>query len=181
MLRVFFAVPLQFDNEVLKFFSDTREHFSGERITWVKPEGIHLTLNFLGEQTDDVVEKIMQLSEKELKTMHSFTLQYTKPLLFGGIRNPKVIGLELSCPKEMTMLKKKVDNLVQTLGLEVETRAFVPHLTFGRVKEAHHSALYADYLKQTIDLPELPINNLILYQSFLSPQGAVYKSLWKSV
>ncbi len=181
MLRVFFAVPLQFDNEVLKFFSDTREDFKGERIVWVKPEGMHLTLHFFGEQTDEMVQKILRLSENELKTMQSFSLQYIKPLIFGGIRNPKVIGLELSCPKEMTMLKKKVDNLVKILGLEVETRAFVPHLTFGRVKEAHHSALYADYLKQTIYLPELPINNLILYQSFLSPQGAVYKSLWKSV
>lgn len=181
MLRFFFAVPLQFDNEVLDFFSDTREHFKGECIAWVKPEGMHLTLHFFGEQTDEMVQKIIRHSENELKQVIPFTLHYTKPLIFGGNRNPKVIGLELSCSQEMIMLKKKVDNLVQSLGLKVETRPFVPHLTLGRVKKTHHTALYADYLKQTIDLPKLPVNTLILYQSLLSPQGATYKSLWKSV
>jgi 2'-5' RNA ligase len=104
-------------------------------IRWVDPAGIHLTLAFLGELTDE------QLASAQAATMHaakqsaSFSYQLSRLGVFGPTRQPRVIWMGIAESLGMLQRVHQVLNaeLLQR-GFEVDTRPFSPHFTLARVK-----------------------------------------------
>src|SRR5438270_13107607 len=97
-------------------------------VRWVDPAGIHLTLAFLAELTDE------QLATAQEATMHaarqcvSFSYQLSHPGIFGSPRQPRVIWVGIAEPSRMLQRVHQVLNteLLQR-GFEVDTRPFSPH------------------------------------------------------
>lgn len=67
-----------------------------------------------------------------------------------------------------------IESRLLTVGIEREKRGFIPHITFGRAKDS------GPLLKKNL-LPleekRFILDNLVLYQSTLTREGALYTPL----
>lgn len=181
--RCFVAVPLT--PEIREKTKGLQERLRGLKgVRWADPDHIHLTLKFLG----DVALEDLPYVEEQLEIVASgcwpSSLLLCRLGVFPNARSPRVLwwGPDFdSLPKELRALHFHLENALQMLGFPKETRAFRPHLTLGRMKEAVNPLALAEGLRQPGELVSgtLPIEEIHLMESRLSPAGASYSSLAK--
>lgn len=181
-LRLFVACELP--DEVLNALSqvqDDLERAGAERLRWVRPEGIHLTLKFLGEVeaalVDDVIASLSACIQPFV-----FRLSLSRLGGFGGRRLRVVwVGLD-GQTQELSELAKTVERELEPLGFQAERRPFTPHLTLARVRDRASAAereRLSDLLEShtMLSLPEFSLSRAALIQSILGPGGAMYRTI----
>ncbi len=147
------------------------------RIAWTKAQGIHLTLKFLGNIPEDLVDDIGYALEQELSTMKSFELALDRPGVFGG-RNPRVLWIGFKPSMELDILNKLVEASVSKFGFAPEKRKFHPHLTLGRVRDPAGTRELVEYFKRMrISSMRFQAEKIVFYRSELKPSGAEYYRL----
>ena len=152
----------------------------GGRISWTRPQGQHLTLKFFGDISVDDVTNISEVVKTRVAADWSLTLIIEKLGVFPDARKPRVLWCGISGDaSRLAALQKQLDDDFTGIGFPAEDRPFRPHLTLGRIKDPHgltgldvamkkHSAFAAG---------EFTSKELILFQSQLTPQGALYTRL----
>ena len=148
------------------------------RAKCVRPDGLHVTLRFLGDQSPEFAE---QLAER-LGTIAAET-----PPLFlelGGVGGfptllrPRVVWLGVASPA-LAPLRERVEDACRRTGAPPEERPFHPHLTLARLRDDDtqrarpalaHAAEGLSFEASTTT------HSLHLMQSELTPQGARYSA-----
>lgn len=104
-------------------------------IRWVDPAGIHLTLAFLGELSDEQLAEATAATKSAAQRVRAFSYRLTGVGTFGSPRQPRVIwmGIEESSGV-LQRLHRMLNQELEQRGFETETRPFSPHLTLARVK-----------------------------------------------
>ena len=100
---------------------------------WTRPEGIHLTLKFLGEISDAKVSEV-STSLKNLDRFESFTVGVRGFGFFPDGRRPKVFWAGVEAPAILGQLAEQVEEAMRRIHFAREERAFRPHLTLARFK-----------------------------------------------
>lgn len=98
---------------------------------WVEPEDFHLTLAFLGEQPDHVLQDIHE--GLEALSMPPFPLELSGCDTFGGAK-PRVIWAGVVPSEPLVRLQAKVAQVAVRAGVPIGTKGFVPHVTLGRFR-----------------------------------------------
>ena len=100
---------------------------------WTRPEGIHLTLKFLGEIPDD---KARAVTEALLgcAPFQRFSVEVRDFGFFPDARRPKVFWAGVNAPPDLPQLAEQVECTMEKLGFAREQRAYSPHLTLARFK-----------------------------------------------
>ncbi len=160
----------------------TRGGASGVR--WVRPEGVHLTLKFLGDIDPALVDTVLGSIERAVQGTGPITLALSGVGAFPNINNPRVVwgGLkgDLETLKE---LQARIDETLHSdPGLPRETRPFTPHLTLGRLRQEAPTEVrrrVADAIRQAAIEGEVEwrVEEVALIRSTLTPSGAVYEVL----
>jgi 2'-5' RNA ligase len=99
---------------------------------------------------------------------------------FPHLRRPRVIWVGIEPDDDrLTSLQARIESGLQEIGFPRDKRRFRPHLTIGRVRSGRGKQALVEVLeaKAAIDLGLLRIDQLTLYESELTPQGAIYTSL----
>jgi 2'-5' RNA ligase len=148
----------------------------GPAIRWVEPDGIHLTLKFLGEVADDRLAGIIAALERACTGARPFPLEVSG---FGAFPTPERarvvwVGCESAPPLEL--IQHGVERAFAELGFSVEGRPFRPHLTLGRAKaEARGGARgLEDRLAELVFADTFIVASVDLMESTLTPRGARY-------
>ena len=180
MIRSFIAFELpQRAKETLVRIQEQMKR-AGSGIGWVKPGGIHLTLNFLGNIQETQVDELSQAMKESAAGFGPLELAFSEAGAFPGMKNPRVIWVGLMGQTDrLAAIKKRLDELLQPLGFEPEQRSFKPHLTLGRVKKKINPALLSAVISE-VEIDEkkpFVVSHLILYKSQLFPDGAEYTPL----
>ena len=152
---------------------------SGADVKWVKPEGIHLTLKFLGSVSLKLIEEIKKLLDQMAGDHKCFELGISQLGAFPKIEYPRVIwvGIEQG-KKQSTQLAQDLEKRLINLGFSPEKRAFSPHLTLGRVRSSEKREQLRKLIQSTTFTQKtMPAEKLILFKSTLTPQGAIYQAL----
>jgi 2'-5' RNA ligase len=106
------------------------------RLRWTRPEGIHLTLKFLGAVTRLQSAAIDRGLRESCEEMSGFTLALGKLGTFEDRRGPRVIWVDVDGEQQPLMaLARSVDYGLVSAGFPREKRPFQPHLTLARVPE----------------------------------------------
>lgn len=182
-IRTFIAIELA--APILEKLGDLQSRMQRDLpptlLRWVRPEGIHLTLVFLGDIQAEQVDPIAEALAEACAGHAPFTVSVTGMGCFPNVRRPRVVWIgveELS--GALVHLQHDIDRALVPLGFRPEARAFSPHLTLGRVKEGGRQALEAlgAYVERAkVHIGEMEVKAVHLIRSDLRPSGAVYTEL----
>jgi 2'-5' RNA ligase len=81
--------------------------------------------------------------------------------------------------EKLSVLQKQLDSDFAAISFPMEDRPFRAHLTLGRIKDSHGLTGISEALTKNSAFAagEFNCTELILFQSKLSPKGAVYTKL----
>lgn len=149
----------------------------GLPVRWVRPEGLHLTLKFLGD-VDEAREPELRAALGAAATARPVTVHIEGFGVFPDFARPRVFwaGVEPDAPLEL--LQHGVEQAFGPLGFPTEARPFRPHLTLGRATREAHPRDFAD-LEATLSTLAFDATALVpdldLMQSTPQSGGAVYE------
>jgi len=157
---------------------------------WVRPESLHITLKFIGEQP---IERVEAITERLRRVGSSaFEIRSAGYGFFPTARAARVFWIGIQAGPQLTEVAEKIDVAVAELGVPREDRPFSPHLTLARAggrsgspkwrKGDGPNAIFATLEKRLATMGELDFGTMtarefILYQSQLSPGGSKYTKL----
>ena len=191
-MRIFIGIDL--DPELrarIERFLEGVEGFAPDA-RWVRPESLHITLKFIGEQPLDRVQAITE----RLRRVHAnaFEIRTGGYGFFPTAKAPRVFWIGIHAGPQLTELAESIDMATAELGIPREDRPFSPHLTLARAGAGRRSgspkrrkgdgpnAKFAALEKRLATMGELDFGKMtarefILYQSQLSPKGSKYTKL----
>ena len=185
-VRVFVALDLPAKaKETLRATVNTLEQELSPGVRWVRPEGIHLTLKFLGNVDASLAPDLLRAMEKSATEFNgdSFRLNLLGLGVFPNAREPRVLWAGVAGEMEaLAALQELVDVAISKLGFSRERRPFRPHLTIGRVRDQvlpEQRRKIGDIIRET-KLPPTDswqVDEIHLIRSTLTPQGAIYDSI----
>jgi RNA 2',3'-cyclic 3'-phosphodiesterase len=182
-IRAFIAFDLPKD--ILESIGDVQEQIRkrGVKFRWVPFENIHLTMKFIGDIHVDLIDKVSHMMAESAEGFSAISLYANGIGVFPGLHRPRVlwIGIDGEIDR-LYRLQKILDEKLSMIGIPTEKRPFKGHLTIGRAKEGMNMESLKESLRAFYDFQTRPfgINEMKLFQSELSPTGAVY-SCMKSV
>lgn len=150
--------------------------------SWTRPEGIHLTLKFLGEVPESKVQDIMNGLRHAAEGIGPFRLEVGGIGTFPNPKNARVVWVGLSGDIEkLSRLQAAVEETISEIGFERDERAFTPHLTLGRIKYIRSRDRWIKALDEIkdISLSGFDVAAVSLMKSELKPSGAVYTEMGK--
>ncbi len=186
MLRLFIALPIE--PTVTQFLAETitRLREVGGNVKWVDPKNVHLTLKFLGDTDEKLVERITEKIDKIASRNSPINATLDRLGAFPNLRRPRVFWASLtSAESGLETLKHMagaVDLAVSKLGFERENRPFKSHLTLGRVRTPSGLEALTDYV-ETMQIESCPVHldRMVLFKSTLTPKGPIYERLHEAV
>jgi len=146
-------------------------------VSWVAPGNLHVTLKFLGETSPNRVGAAADALAGVAANFPPFGLEAEGAGLFPGTRNPRVLWVGLREPLELVReLQENMENALSGAGFPREDRPFHPHITVGRARGVLPPAWGDRFLRALSGrrFGEVPVPKITLYESRLSPGGAVY-------
>ncbi|MDD4148155.1 MAG: RNA 2',3'-cyclic phosphodiesterase, partial [Candidatus Cloacimonetes bacterium] len=144
-------------------------------INWVKPENLHLTVNFIGEVAEHRLPELKDLLGREAKRHTAAVLQAEGIELFP-YRFPRLIWLKLSGEDQvLRTLKRQTLNSLRLLGIEADPQKLELHVTLGRIKTHQSPDFERAALSYSIPREEMIWDTMILYKSLLRPDGPRYE------
>jgi len=184
-VRAFIAIPLPRPllDELAALQRKLERQIPPRSVRWVRPEGIHLTLKFLG---DTLTEKLPEIKRAlAVVARHVPACAFTVEGLgcFPNPHRPRVVWVGVQEPAgRLAALQDGIEEVLASLGYEPEGRGFTPHLTLGRI---HRRASRSDAAQvgevvtgTTVGLlAEVPADRFVLIRSVLKPTGAEYTVL----
>ena len=149
----------------------------------VRPEGVHLTLKFLGDIDANRVPTVAEAMTQAAARHPPFSLALGQPGVFPNANRPRVlwIGVEGDL-QPLRLLQSDIEEALVAAGFPPEKQRFNPHLTVGRM---HHRASREDRRRATdalaaLTLPEdrtISVKAISLMKSTLLPGGAIYDQI----
>lgn len=167
------------NNGFVPLINDLQARLQHEkRITWCKPDNIHLTLKFLGDTNPQDVPAIINTVTKIIDNHSHFVMDFNRTGVFGSHYAPRVIWLGMNeTPKELYDLEEDILTAFDKIGFLRDRQNFVPHLTLGRIKDLCEKQ-YFQKVMQSIEQKSYirqEVREIILFQSFLRPDGPIYR------
>lgn len=181
MIRAFFAIslPLEFKEEIARL-QDILKKTRAE-VKWVRPESVHLTLKFLGQVAEDIIDPLAEAASVKASQTQALTLTLNGTGVFPGPRRPRVAWLGLAGDVGRIIdLQRGLEESAEKFGFAREKRKFSPHLTLGRIRSSKGIKEFITELDRLDPQPlEFMASEVVLFRSELKPTGAIYTPLKK--
>lgn len=142
---------------------------------WQDEDQLHLTLRYVGETdphtADDLAEALSSIR------VEPFELRVSGVDFFERKGIPHTLWAGIAPSEPLQRLQRKVERACTSVGLVSETRKFAPHITMARLNASCGPS--APFLARNtgLSLGPWPVEDYILYESHLRPQGSLYEPI----
>lgn len=172
MHRVFIGIPVdnlaqQQINELLKPIIK-----SVKGVRWVPEHNWHLTLAFLGNRTDRVIENLVQSMDQAYQHETVFQTGLSSLRRFPEPTG-HIIALEFDDDTRLDHLFQVTQAFLVENGLCFNRQQFLPHITLGRIRKA----LPLNSIPSQQTNIHLQIDRITCFQSTLTQTGSIYLAL----
>ena len=142
---------------------------------WISPDNYHITLTFIGEVPES---KAVELNESLSKiVLPGFDIQIEGLGTFGHAK-PHTLWAGVSVTPDLTRLQAKTTQAARDLGLDIEKRKFLPHVTLARLHDAPLDRLNAFISgNNPFHAGSFRLLTFTLFESTLTKDGANYSRL----
>jgi|SRR5687768_10847953 2'-5' RNA ligase len=180
-VRLFVACEVPDDvRETIGETIETLRKKSGQAVRWIRPDGVHVTLKFLGEVPTKKLPAV-KLAIQEAVVGHApFELEFSNIGTFGGREGLRLMWVGIAGDVlRLEALVRAVNAALAVVGFEPERRPFRPHLTLGRVKDEistrHRAEIEVAVGKSTVPPVSWRTAQVSLMRSRLTTAGATYE------
>jgi 2'-5' RNA ligase len=182
-VRLFVAleIPSAVRDNLAAFLSEMRaltENIGDKHERWVRPENLHVTLKFIGEVADAKLAGI-RAALSTVPSVAPIDVRFRGLGFFPNENRPAVLWAGLDASAHLSTFAADIDGALTTLGIAMEKRAFVPHLTLARfavppLREKLRAAIQKNGERE---FGSFQASEFQLIESKLKPSGAEYTSL----
>jgi len=179
-MRTFVAIELEEEIKAAVSSLIRKLDTGGRNFKWVKSQGMHLTLKFLGEVSADKITEVKSVLEIVANDYPSFELSLKGTGTFPPeARVPRVVWIGIEENATLKTVQTRIENELHKIRFPKEKRKFQPHLTVGRIKGPQNLGPVIHTLDQhkETDFGRMTVNRITLFQSTLKPTGAEYAIL----
>jgi 2'-5' RNA ligase len=145
------------------------------RITWVSEERFHITVAFIGAADAAAAERIAAALQPTFGEP-PFDVTFVGTGAFPPRGAPRVVWIDVAGGREQLMrIERGVRHRLTQAGIRAEERAYRPHLTLARVRDA--AGLTSRTLLEGFagtSLGRSRVEAITLFESRLSPRGPDY-------
>lgn len=180
-IRSFICIEIE-NSGILEEIEKTKHHLkmSKAKIKFVESQNIHLTLKFLGNVSENMINVIEENILNKIQ-QKSFELEITGFGVFPTLKSPKVLWIGTrKGSEEVIRISKFLDANLTQLGFKKEKR-FSSHITIGRVKGGEHKGHLVSIIKnikaKNIEYGSIKVDRILIKKSKLTPKGPIYSVL----
>jgi RNA 2',3'-cyclic 3'-phosphodiesterase len=154
-------------------------------VAWVPPHNLHLTLRFLGDQTEEQLAEVVPALEEAASGVAAFTLGLRGLGAFPGLDHSRTLWVGVSDgAQEVQRLQTRVAEALERRGTLIEARAWQAHVTIGRItdekrwrREGMPEFRSAVMRGTATSFGRMPVSSIALMRSDLYPSGARYTGI----
>jgi 2'-5' RNA ligase len=152
-------------------------------VRWVDPNGIHLTLKFLGDTPQDKITDITAAMTSSVQGVQPFNLSIKGLGVFPNPNRTQVAWVGLVGELDtLSKLQKQLEANLEKLGFAAEKRLFSPHLTLARLRNQAlplERQAFGKLISETGFTSDkvLKVSAISLMKSQLTRRGASYSRL----
>jgi RNA 2',3'-cyclic 3'-phosphodiesterase len=177
-MRLFVALELRENvrEAIREVISRLKPASRGAR--WVRPEGMHITLKFIGHVQSEKFPDLRAALEPT-RSPYPVEMRFRSIGFFPNERRPRVVWCGIRASPNLSPLAADIEKALEPLGIARESRDFLPHLTLARFKapeKAPELVRLANEL-QDQELGSARETEFYLFESVLDRSGAKYKKL----
>jgi len=179
MKRIFIGVKIDPGITLMNMISDFRTSLINERLKWTDINNLHITIEFLGDTGEEIIGALDKMLRVVCEGTGPFHLVIAGAGVFRSPGDPRILWAGVVPSEKLNSLHAAIIKGLKETGIGTEERAFNPHLTLARIKGIQDG----ENLKSLIDkysgkeIKTQLVSDVILYDSLLSPAGAIYKPL----
>jgi 2'-5' RNA ligase len=178
--RLFVAVPLS--EPARAAVADVVERIragepEGRGVRWVRLDGLHITLRFLGPTAESRVADVAAAVAEAATGVEPFAIRIAGADAFPPVGRPRTLWLDLDRGvDELANLAARLDDALAGGGWERERRPFRAHLTLARADGVRAGpATVAALREAAAELAiESPIERIVLFESITGSGRARY-------
>lgn len=180
MKRLFLAIPISIKTSPAAELADNmRQRLKHETaVNWVRLNNVHLTLKFIGNTFPQDEPRIINAMTEVFSRHKAFDMVFDNVGVFGSRYAPRVVWLGMKdTPQQLLSLADDVLNTFDKIGFPKDRQNFVPHITLARIKSLCEKEYFTKTIQAIEQKPYITqtVNEIILFQSILRPEGAIYK------
>jgi 2'-5' RNA ligase len=178
MIRLFIAlkIPVDVKNRLIQICKELTQN--PEQFKWETPDKIHLTLKFIGEVEEELVNSIAE-EIAFAEEYNSFNFNVTRFGFFFRSGEPKILWAGLKTDESIISLVEELNERLSIFSIPVEKRKFKPHLTMLRIKRNPGAEFINSFRRYLVDNINFNSNEISLIKSELFPTGARYTEIKK--
>jgi len=185
-MRTFIAIELPADVTAFLKRIQLQLKTAGADVKWVEPKNIHLTLKFLGEIEEKLLDNLNGILEEVSLGKSPFPARLMSIGAFPNIHSPRIIWAGISeGDAQIKQIAKELEEKIVHIGIPAEDRPFSSHITLGRLRSNFQKDKLAKKIQEiqaSVEKENLAftIKELTLFKSTLTPQGPIYEALKKA-
>jgi 2'-5' RNA ligase len=183
-MRLFVAVTIDGDviGRMSRSIEELRERVAVRapraRVRWVPGDQLHVTVRFIGEANETQADSIATVLAPTLP-LDRFQLVFRGLGVFPERGVPRVFWAGIAAGVEqLAAVEAEVTERLEACGIAPDSRAYRPHITLARVKDAgglRVRGLFDGLADRAFGLS--PVDAITLFESRQSSDGSVYVPL----
>jgi RNA 2',3'-cyclic 3'-phosphodiesterase len=180
-LRVFCAVelPSEVRAAAAAHAARLRRDFPDARASWVRPQGLHVTLKFIGELEPARLESLTRAAAAAAWKLGPFELSIEGAGTFPPKGVARVLWLGVrDASGQLARLQGRLETASHAAGFPHEAKRFNPHLTVARLRQAKGADELSEAHRRSAFGPyTFSVSELVVMRSELGPGGSRYTAL----
>jgi len=177
--RVFIAINLP--EEVKRELAGFYDKWPELPAKWISKDNLHITLEFLGDLTDQEVGDTCEIVKEVAKKHKAFSINLNRVLYGPPKKNPpRMVWAEGEKNEELTDLKNDLEEcLLEKVKFRPDEKSFVSHITLAKISEWEFKKFDLDErpeINEDIDLM-FTVESIEVMESELKRGGPVYTIL----
>ena len=145
-------------------------------LAWVAPTNYHVTLKFLGWTRDDATGAVRDALAQAADGVAPFKFRVARLGAFPSLERASVLWAGVEEPDGLAAIAERVERAMAGLGYAAETRAYHPHVTLARVREARPLRELVLPMAEQI-FHETRVDAVTLFESETRASGALYREV----
>ena len=179
MIRLFVAliIPEEIVNQIIQIRQ--KIYPDDSRFKWEDKSKIHLTLKFIGDVKNELLEPIKNELDF-LNGVKKINCDFEKfGFFFKQINDPRILWLGLKLDDDIFFIVDELNNRLTKFSISKEGKKFKAHLTLLRIKKELPTDFIDKFSNAEIPKIKFMVNEIALMESKLSPIGSNYRKIKK--